>query len=237
MITTDRQPVYLPLRPQKICLADEAEFNEIVRDHSARLIRIVVCLTKNQHTAEDIVQETFLKLWENRATLTPENVGGWLYRVAWNLSLGHIRKEAGRTKLHTLWTDIYYHSAGVEEQLFQKENTKVFKKIYDSLPEKQQAVYHLSKIENLSRMEIAQQLNISPHTVKNHLAKAVQFMKEHLGAIALFLLCFVLNNIFFNRTSTKSRPVHLYIKQQTENKKPVFALRSNVAELTNPAFR
>lgn len=237
MITTDRQPMYQPLRPQKTCLANEAEFNEIVRDHSSRLIRIVVCLTKNQCTAEDIVQETFLKLWEKRATLTSENVGGWLYRVAWNLSLGHIRKEAGRTKLHALWTDLYYQSTGVEEQLAQKENTKVFKKIYDCLPEKQQAVYHLSKIENLSRVEIAQQLNISPHTVKNHLAKAVQFMKEHLGAIAVFSLFFVLNNIFFNRTSTKSHPVHLYIKQQTANKNPVFTLRSNVAELTNLAFR
>lgn len=237
MITTDRQPVYQPLHARKACVADEAEFNEIVRDHSSRLIRIVLCLTKNQYIAEDIVQETFLKLWEKRATLTPENVGGWLYRVAWNLSLGHIRKEAGRTKLHAFWTDQQYHSAGAEERLVQKENTKVFKKIYDRLPEKQQAVYHLSKIENLSREEIAQQLNISPNTVKNHLTKAVQFIKEHLGAIALFALFFVLNNIFFNRTSTKSHPGHLYIKQQTENKKPVFSLRSNVNELTNLAFR
>ena len=144
MITTDRQPVYQPLHARKACVADEAEFNEIVRDHSSRLIRIVLCLTKNQYIAEDIVQETFLKLWEKRATLTPENVGGWLYRVAWNLSLGHIRKEAGRTKLHAFWTDQQYHSAGAEERLVQKENTKVFKKIYDRLPEKQQATPHRS---------------------------------------------------------------------------------------------
>lgn len=242
MITMNRPTEYPKLpaiqgRIVRMAIEDEAAFNAIVQSHSDKLLAIVTCLTRNRHTAEDIVQETFLKLWEKRTALTPENIGGWLYRVAWNLAHAHLKRESCKSKVYASWTMQQQHTTEAEVQLLRKENTVALHKIYTRLPEKQQAVYRLSKVGGLSRDEIAQQLNISPHTVRNHLAKAVQFVKEQAGAIALFSVFFVFNHFFFARTSTKSLPDHLYSKQQPANGTPTFSLRSDLSGLMSSVLK
>jgi RNA polymerase sigma-19 factor, ECF subfamily len=219
-------------RTDHMCFEDEAGFNEIVQCYSAKLLTIVTYITRNRQTAEDIVQETFLRLWEKRVTITPDNLGGWLYRVATNLAMGHLKRESFKTRVYaSLRISQQQFATEVEERLVQKENRIVFNKIYARLPEQQQAVYHLSKVGGLTRDEIAHHLKISPHTVKNHLSRAVQFIKEHIGGVTLFFLFFVFNNIFFNRTSTKAKPDSLYTIQQQANSKPIFPLKSGVSEL------
>jgi ABC-2 type transport system ATP-binding protein len=81
------------------------------------------------------------------------------------------------------------------------------------LPERQQTVYRLSREQGLSRDEIACQLSISPNTVKNHLLKAVQFMKDHIQTCGLLIVFFVLNNFFFIFHSTKPKLRDLYNKE------------------------
>ncbi len=82
------------------------------------------------------------------------------------------------------------------------------------MPRKQQEVYHLSREEGLRRNEIATQLNLSPNTVKVHLLRAVQFMKEHIACILLFMLFFAFNNLIFRKSNTKTRSGDLHsIKQ------------------------
>ncbi|MEV4886913.1 sigma-70 family RNA polymerase sigma factor [Chitinophaga ginsengisegetis] len=216
----------------RMCFEDEAGFSAIVQHHSAKLLTIVTYITRNRQTAEDIVQETFLRLWEKRVTITPDNLGGWLYRVATNLAMGHLKRESFKTRVYaSLRTSQQEFATEVEERLVQKETRVVFNKIYARLPEQQQAVYHLSKVDGLTRDEIAHHLKISPHTVKNHLSRAVQFIKENIGGVTLFFLFFVFNNIFFNRTSTKAASDSLYTIQQQANSKPIFPLKSGVSEL------
>jgi RNA polymerase sigma-70 factor (family 1) len=214
------------------CLVDEAGFNEIVQRYSPKLLNIIIYIIRDRQTAEDIVQETFLRLWEKRRTITPGNVDGWLYRVAFNLAQGHLKRESCRTRVYASLRTVQQECfTEVEERLVQKESRVVLNKIYTRLPEKQQAVYRMSKVGGLSRDEIAHHLKISPHTVKNHLAKAIQFIKEHAGYVSVLFVFFVLNNIFFNRTSTKTAPGCLYTIQQPANGKPTFPLRSGTSVL------
>ncbi|WP_341839040.1 sigma-70 family RNA polymerase sigma factor [Chitinophaga caseinilytica] len=175
----------------------EAGFSTLVQDHSAKLLHIVTYLTRNRQTAEDIVQETFLRLWERRTTIVPENVGGWLYRVAWNLAQAHLKRESCRHKVHAAWSLGQQNSTAAAEPLLQKESARQFNIAYEKLPEQQQKIYGLSKLKGLNRHEIAERMNISPLTVRNHLARAVQFMKEHAGAVSLFFLFFLFNHLFF----------------------------------------
>ncbi|MEZ2444788.1 RNA polymerase sigma factor [Chitinophaga sp. RCC_12] len=243
MITMN-QSIENQLRPaneagtERICFEDEAGFNEIVRCYSTKLLTIITYITRSRQTAEDIVQETFLRLWEKRVAITPDNVGGWLYRVATNLAMGHLKRESCKTRVYaSLRTSQQEFSTEVEERLVQKENRIVLNKIYARLPEQQQAVYHLSKVGGLTRDEIAHHLKISPHTVKNHLSRAVQYIREHIGGVTLFILFFVFNNIFFNRTSTKVKSDSLYTIQQQANGKPIFPLKSGVSELMKLALK
>lgn len=201
------------------------QFNKIVQSHSAVLFASVIRITNNKQTTEDIVQDTFLRLWENRLSLTNENIGGWLYRVALNLAYKHLRKESCKTRIYTsLQADQSPACNEVEAWVLEKENKNLFHKLYNRLPEQQQAVYLLSNDEGLSRNEIAAHLNISPNTVKNHLSRAVRFIREHVKYASVFLLFAILNYIFFKTGSTKSDPVDL-LKVQEQYKKAVTGQR------------
>jgi RNA polymerase sigma-70 factor (family 1) len=196
------------------------QFNKIVQSHSAILFATVLQLTRNKQTAEDIVQDTFLRLWEKRIAMKNDNIGGWLYRVALNQAYKHLRKESCKSRIYaSLQAGYSPVSNEVEEQLLQKESKGLFSKIYNRLPEQQQAVYLLSSEEGLSRNEIAAQLNISPNTVKNHLSRAVRFIRDNVKCACIFLLFSFINYIFFNAGSTKSAPVDLFKVQERNNKK------------------
>lgn len=198
------------------------EFNRIVQSHSAVLFSTVVQLTRNKQTAEDIVQETFLRLWEKRMAMKNENIGGWLYRVALNLAYKHLRKESCKSRIYaSLQAGYSPVSNEVEERLLQKENRGLFSKLCNRLPEQQQTVYLLSSEEGLSRNEIAEQLNISPNTVKNHLSRAVRFIRDNVKCACIFLLFTVINYIFFKSGSTKSAPADLFKVQDRYNKNSV----------------
>lgn len=195
-------------------LHHDRQFTGIVRTHSSQLFYLAYQITKNKQVAEDIVQEAFLKLWQDRLKIIPGNPAGWLHKVVSNLGYKHIKRLSLQTQvfnsLRFQKKDCY---SDVEEQLIKKEDDELLHHLFNSLPRKQQAVYHLSREKGLRRNEIASQLNLSPNTVKVHLMRAVQFMREHIACIILFILFFVFNNLFFRKSNTVSRFRDLYKKE------------------------
>jgi RNA polymerase sigma-19 factor, ECF subfamily len=191
--------------------ANKTAFPEIVEMYSSRLILVVFNITKSRQAAEDIVQETFVILWQKQTEIISGNLGGWLYKVASHLAYKHLRKESRRRYVsHSLWKDKTGHYYDVEERLINKESFAHLDKVIDHLPEKQKVVYRLSREKGLKRDEIACHLNISPNTVKVHLLRALQFIREHVAVICLFLGFFIFNNLFFKGGNTMKVPVDLY---------------------------
>jgi RNA polymerase sigma-70 factor (family 1) len=192
-------------------LHQDRQFTGIVHAHSTRLFYLAYQITKNRQVAEDIVQEAFLKLWQHRTKIIPGNHGGWLRKVVSNLGYKHIRRASVQFKIfNSLQSENKNYYSDVEERLIKKENDELFNNIFNRLPRKQQIVYHLSREKGLRRNEIASQLNLSPNTVKVHLSRALQFMKEHITFIIIFLLFFVFNNLIFCDSNTSSGSRDLY---------------------------
>jgi RNA polymerase sigma factor (sigma-70 family) len=191
------------------------QFTGIVQTHSSILFFVAYRITKNRMVSEDIVQEAFLRLWKHRVSVFPGNPGGWLHKVVCNLGYRHLKRTAVEEQLlDQLRTGATACSQDAEEQLIKKENDELFHHLVSRMPHKQQVVYHLSREEGLRRNEIATQLNLSPNTVKVHLLRAVQFMKEHIACFILFLLFFAFNNLIFKNSNTKTRSGYLHsIKQ------------------------
>jgi len=201
-------------------LMGETAFNEIVQLYSGKLLAIAVYVTKDPQTAEDIVQEAFLKVWEKRIDIIPETVGSWLCTVTYNLAFKHLRRESLKAQIYTsLRNNSNEFYSQVEERLLQKEKKWFLDKTFNRLPPQQQLVYKMSCREGLSRNEIADVLNISPNTVKNHLTRAVQFIKENVVAFSLLMIFFVFNNIFFKNGSTTPDLKDIYKVKPAANKK------------------
>jgi RNA polymerase sigma-70 factor (family 1) len=196
-----------------VSAADEKAFNRIVQSHSDTLMRTAMHLTRHQQSAEDIVQEVFLRLWQHRNKIVPYNTGGWLHTVTTHLAYKHIKKSRRNSiyaKLNNTQQD--WHT-DVEDLLLQKESQNTYDAACMRLPERQQTVYRLSREQGLSRDEIACQLSISPNTVKNHLLKAIQFMKGHIQTCGLLIAFVSFNNLFFISNSTKPRSRDLYNRE------------------------
>ncbi|MBO9632985.1 MAG: sigma-70 family RNA polymerase sigma factor [Chitinophagaceae bacterium] len=186
------------------------QFTGMVKTHSSILFFVAYRITKNRMVSEDIVQEAFLRLWKHREKVLCGNPGGWLHRVVCNLGYNHIKNESDTMKLYQeLGASLNTYSTDAEEHLIRKENDQLFNTLVSRMPHKQQVVYHLSREEGLKRNEIATQLNLSPNTVKVHLLRAVQFMKEHIACILLFLFFFVFNNFIFKYSNTNERSADL----------------------------
>ncbi|MEP6595098.1 MAG: sigma-70 family RNA polymerase sigma factor [Ginsengibacter sp.] len=167
---------------QQVAHGDEQAFNRIVYYFYPTLMPFITGLTKSKEVAEEIIQETFLKLWINKGKLQTENLGGWLHMVAVNMAYTHLKRVAveGRLLAHLRNTQPG-HSLSTEEDLVLKESETLMYNAVSRLPAQQQLVYKLSREDGLSRDEIAQQLNISPNTVKNHLLKAMQSIKVFMN--------------------------------------------------------
>lgn len=183
----------------------DLQFTGIVRSHTETLFSIAYQITQNKQAAEDIVQEAFLKLWLHREKVFEGNPGGWLHKVVSNLGYRYIRGNSRRAKLYDGFQLMMPSvSTDAEELFIYKESNAQLNTVLHQLPPKQQLVYQMSREEGLRRNEIAAQLKLSPNTVKVHLMRAIQFMKEHIACIILFILFFLFNNFILHIGNTKS---------------------------------
>jgi RNA polymerase sigma-70 factor (ECF subfamily) len=141
-------------------------------------------ITGNGEIAEDIVQELFIKIWENRETILIEKfVKSYLYRSVYNRSVNYLRdnknlKNNVSIDLNTTNHQSYYNADN--DILYFELESKLFE-IIDSLPEKQKKVFLLKRLENYSYKEIALELCISEKMVEKYLSKAIHKLRRELS--------------------------------------------------------
>ena len=165
-------------------LAEDNEYAfQIVFDaHKNEIYKVALLYLKSPILAEEVVQDTFLKLWFHRKNLQDINsLEAWLHTVCKNLVLNCLKK------LSRDWTakkDWGLHLQQVEETADLKvrndEFNRVFLNAIAQLPEQQRLVYTLAKEEGLSYDAIGKKLAISPLTVKTHMARALSAIRSHL---------------------------------------------------------
>ncbi len=158
------------------------QFEALFHEWYPVLCRASHRVLRDKSLAEEIVQEVFVNLWEKREQIVVQ--GAWksyLYRSALNRSFNEI-KRAQRTQgdgeaLMSLLPD----GADSSELLRRNELSARIEKALDTLPPVCRHVFVLSRHEELSYKEIAEQLNISVKTVENHMGKALKRLREELG--------------------------------------------------------
>ena len=169
----------------------ESLFSEIFREHEHRLYILAYRLTKSDLYAKDIIQEVFLKLWECRENIhTINNIEAWLYRLTENKTIDFLRKAAADTRLKdAIWNKMQEIVNEAEICVAVKEYNQIIQKAISQLPPKRKLIYQLYKEEGLNYKQIADELHISRHTVKNHLFTAVRSVRNFLTKnVKLFFL-------------------------------------------------
>ncbi|MDX1444551.1 RNA polymerase sigma-70 factor [Lishizhenia sp.] len=158
------------------------------------LARYAYTMVKRQEVAEDIVQKLFIKLWEKRKELEIKGqTKSYLYSAVHNASLNHLN-SAKRKNSHREVEEDYSLSGSerTDSGIESKELEQTIELAMQTLPPKCREVFQLSRQEQLSYKEIADQLNISTKTVENQMGKALKLMRsalhEYLPAFIIHIL-------------------------------------------------
>ncbi|MBR4919755.1 MAG: sigma-70 family RNA polymerase sigma factor [Prevotella sp.] len=146
-----------------------------------RLFRLALRITLNPAEAEDVVQETMMKVWSRRNNWDAiDNIETFCLTICRNLALDKTRHMGNHTlslDLETEPTDQSHHS-NPEEQTMQRDRIRLVRRLIDQLPEKQRSCMQLRDIEGKSYKEIADIMGISEEQVKVNIFRARQTIRE-----------------------------------------------------------
>ena len=157
-------------------------FTDIFRSHEQSLHTLAYRLTKDEALAKDIIQEVFVKLWEIRHSLTEiENMDGFLFRLTRNKVMDFLRKASADERLKmTIWEGMNSILNNETSVLETKEYHIVIAKAIAALPPKRREIYLLKMDEGMNYQQIADELNISRHTVKHQVSFALQSVRAFI---------------------------------------------------------
>jgi len=172
---------------------NEQAFRLIFERYYQRMWSFVMKLVKSQQIAEDVVQESFIKLWECRNLLTDvKKPDDFIFILVRNKALNTLRKLINEEKeKKQLWERLKQQSIHCDYWLEAEQAAHILEQIITQLPAQQQKVIHLSRELGFSHKEIANQMNLSKNTVKNHLVSALKTCREQLKKLG-FSYFFVL---------------------------------------------
>jgi RNA polymerase sigma-70 factor (ECF subfamily) len=172
---------------------DENRFIEVLfKKYYSPLCRTVNRIVNDTDAAEDLVQDVFMKVWNNRQTLEINlSIKSYLYRSAINSALNYLEKN--KKKVHLEESNFLEPSVNdAEDQLHFNEVQQRVKEATDALPPACKTIFILSRQENMSYKEIADSLQISPKTVENQMGKALKHFREYLSVYIKHLFSWIL---------------------------------------------
>lgn len=180
-------------RIKQVIKGDQNAFAEIVDIYKDKVYQLCYRMLGNQHEAEDIAQEAFIRAYVNIHTFNQKlKFSTWLYRIATNLSIDRIRKkkpdyyldaEVAGTEGLTMYSQLAADAALPEEELESLELQEVIQKAILSLPDKYRTVIVLKYIDELSLKEISKILDLPVGTVKTRIHRGRESLKKLLAHV------------------------------------------------------
>jgi RNA polymerase sigma factor (sigma-70 family) len=158
-------------------------WDEIVRDHSARVYRLAFRLTGNRHDAEDLTQEVFVRVFKALPTFRPGTLEGWMHRITTNLFLDQARRRR-RIRFDALPIDFGDKVPGPTPS----PDSALARDLFDpdieaalaELPPEYRAAVVLCDIEELTYEEIAQALDVKIGTVRSRIHRGRSMLRKAL---------------------------------------------------------
>lgn len=167
------------------CLRNESgAFRRLVEEHQSYVFSLAFRLLRDEDDARDVVQETFIRVWKNlhrydqRAKFTT-----WLYTITVNLTSDMLKSRARRRRWFLApGTEETQHSAEAKEEMniVNGDLAANIKTLAGKLPPRQQLVFVLRDLQDLSVDEVGRILSMSTSSVKTNLCYARRFIRAHM---------------------------------------------------------
>ncbi len=160
---------------------DDTAFKEIYNRYWKKLYHIALLKTHTQQVAEELVQTIFISVWEKRSIALIEHLESYLMRAMKYKVINYIQSFLSKEKhLKTVSEAVSKEENNSESQVLLHELSSAIYTAIEKLPGKTKAIFKLSREENRTVKEIAQQMNLSEKAVEYHITQSLKLMRLHL---------------------------------------------------------
>lgn len=175
---------------EKAKSGDIDAFTELLYLYNDKIYHLAYRMLGNSHEAEDVSQETFLRVYTNLERYDDKyKFSTWVYRIATNLCIDRIRKKKADFSLDDNWNseeemDLYSkipnYSKSPEDEVISNEEQEILQNAISNLPPKYRAIMTLRYVNDLSVQEIGDITNLSKATVKTRLHRGREYLRKQL---------------------------------------------------------
>lgn len=169
---------------------DSKAFEHLYTTHHKRLYSFLFSLCHSHTESEEILQQTFIRIWEKRDLYNEYYpFDAFLFKVGKNIFLNHARKKVN-SRIADVNLELYDElmNEDVDQYLMLKETKALIEHLVEAMPPKRQQVFRMQKFEGKTRKEISEELDLSIITVDSHLSKANEELKEGLKKFNILAL-------------------------------------------------
>ena len=167
-------------------------FDVLYKKYCKRVYKFGHSILKSPEDSENLMQDVFLSLWENRHKVEKDSsIKSYIFTIVYNSAISVIRKKAKESQFVEYLKSIQeINIEPVNVELEYNELTKKLDEIVKALPQRQKEVYQMHKVDGLKYSEIAERLHISVNTIENHMSRALKTIREKLGNYSLISILF-----------------------------------------------
>ena len=191
-----------PIKHSEVDQIKLNSFKELFFTYHGRLVLFANKFTYDKQAAQDLVQDTFLKLWEKTEDMSSiESPKAYLFQSVRNSCINYQRhlniKKSAReelvSKLDSMEKSMYFDLDDPLHSLFEKEIEEKVDELVRSLPEKCRQVFTMSRQDYLKNKQIAEKLGISVKMVEKHISKALSILRAGLSEHTKIILFAIIN--------------------------------------------
>ncbi|MCV9386158.1 RNA polymerase sigma-70 factor [Reichenbachiella ulvae] len=179
---------------------DKSAFEQIFRLYYTDLSRYCLKYVRDEHVAEELVQEVFINIWDRRHTLSiTTSVKAYLFTAVRNRSFNYLKLQIPKEQRKIGVEDVLDLTDGSEE----REGNMAIEELYsyvqeaiDALPPKCKVIFNLSRSGGMTYKEIAEELDLSVKTVENQVGHALRKLREQLTPLWDKIMLLILFHFF-----------------------------------------
>ncbi|GAF02000.1 RNA polymerase sigma-70 factor [Saccharicrinis fermentans] len=171
---------------------NEKSLRELFNYYYPRLYNFSKSFIKIEDSIDDILQDVFIKIWQNRKHITrTDTFNAYIFTITKNLLLNELR----RCLNHKHLKDELYELSTAHEYSFLETTTYadlelLVNEVVDELPDRQKQIFIMSRSKGMSNKEIAKKLNISTKTVEYHITLSIKYLKQKMSVLGFGYLLF-----------------------------------------------
>ena len=176
---------------EKLRKGDLEAFDRIFEKYGDRLFGFALKYLKSKEETEGLIQDVFLKIWENRKNMKKESsLKSYLFTIAYHDICKLFRKKQIHERFENEMQFAGNKQVNLEDQIGYKLILEQVDLLIEKLPQRQKIIFNKSRKEGKSTREIAEEMNLAPGTVDNQISAVLKFLRKNISGSNFSILLF-----------------------------------------------